>query len=764
MPSRTAAAHLAVTSPAPGLTHRLHLRAAGVSVLLDVTDGRVPAIVHWGGDLGPLSPAEIDEVALAGIPSTPLNAVDVPVRIAILPQSADGWIGRPGIIGSRLDGAGFAPRLAVTGIRRADVTGPGTSERAELAGPPEPLRARQLEAGPSRVEVDLADAELGLAATLEIELLPSGLLRQRASLTNRDESPYQLQELTVSVPVPGDAAELLDFAGRWAKERTPQRRGFEVGTHLRENRRGRTGADSAYVLHAGTPGFGFQEGEIWAVHTAFSGNHRHLAERSSSGHQILGGGELLLPGEAVLAREESYRGPWLYASHGHGLDAVAARFHTHLRSRAHHVDTRRPVTLNVWEAVYFDHDLDRLRDLADRAAALGVERYVLDDGWFGSRRDDTSGLGDWVESADVWPMPEGLAPLVDHVTGLGMQFGLWFEPEMISEDSEVARAHPEWIMAPSPDRLPLRSRSQQVMNLSIPGAYAHVRGQMQAILDRYDIAYLKWDHNRDLIEAATRDSGIPAVHAQTEAFYRLVDELKRDNPGLEIESCSSGGARIDLEVLERTDRVWVSDCIDPLDRQQMNRWTSQLVPLELMGSHIASGRSHTTGRLHSLDFRAATALLGHLGIEWDLATATPEETAALRRWITLYTERRELLFTGRLVRVDRGEDVLWVHGVVSPDRERALFEAASMTRSGEAQPARLRLAGLDPERRYRVQVLLGGDRPSGLRAPAWMERALAGEEVVLPGAALLRSGLDAPVLDPEQAFLLELTPHEASAS
>ena len=148
---------------------------------------------------------------------------------------------------------------------------------------------------------------------------------------------------------------------------------------------------------------------------------------------------------------EYYAGPWLYASYGEGLDEVASRFHRHLRAATAPCGTdRRPVTLNVWEAVYFDHDLARLTDLADRAADLGVERFVLDDGWFGSRRDDTSGLGDWIVSAEVWP--DGLGPLVDHVTGRGMEFGLWFEPEMVNEDSDVARAHPEWIMAPSPDR------------------------------------------------------------------------------------------------------------------------------------------------------------------------------------------------------------------------------------------------------------------------------------------------------------------------
>ena len=199
----------------------------------------------------------------------------------------------------------------------------------------------------------------------------------------------------------------------------------------------------------------------------------------------------------------------------------------------------------MWEAVYFDHDRDRLLDLADRAAEVGVERFVLDDGWFGARRDDRAGLGDWVVSAEVWP--DGLHPLVDRVRELGMQFGLWFEPEMVNPDSDVARAHPEWIMSARPE-WPVESRHQQVLNLGIPEAYAHVKGQILALLDEYDIGYIKWDHNRDLVEAGTQaDGGRPGVHAQTLAFYRLLDELReRASRTWRSSPARSGGARVDL--------------------------------------------------------------------------------------------------------------------------------------------------------------------------------------------------------------------------
>ncbi len=520
-----------------------------------------------------------------------------------------------------------------------------------------------------------------------------------------------------------------------------------MGLHLREGRKGRTGADAATVLHLGTPGFGFAEGEIWSVHTGWSGNHLHYAERIFTGEQVIGGGELLLPGEVRLDEGESYTSPWLYGSYGRGLDAVARRFHAFLRARPQHPSVERPVTINVWEAVYFDHRLERLVDLAERAAALGVERYVLDDGWFGARRNDRAGLGDWTVSSDVWP--DGLHPLVDRVTELGMEFGLWFEPEMVNPDSDVARAHPEWIMQTG-DRLPIEGRHQQVINLGIEECYTYIRDAMVALLDEYDIGYIKWDHNRDLVDAGTAPDGRPGVHEQTLAFYRLVDELKARYPGLEIESCSSGGARVDLGVLERTDRVWVSDCIDPLDRQQMTRWTTQLIPPELMGSHIASGRSHTTGRVHDLSFRAATAVFGHLGVEWDLAEATPEELAQLTEWISFFKAERALLLGGDLVRLDFPDPSVYAHGVVAPDQSRAIYSIASMAQSEVVSVGRLRLPGLAPDRRYRVTPVLMDVPTRGLHTPRWWQEA----GTVFLGSALTSAGLRAPAMHPEHAVLL----------
>jgi len=449
------------------------------------------------------------------------------------------------------------------------------------------------------------------------------------------------------------------------------------------------------------------------------------------------------------------------------LDAVARRFHTFLRSRDAHPTSERPVTLNVWEAVYFNHSSVPLFDLATLAASVGVERFVLDDGWFSSRRDEHSGLGDWWVSDEVWP--QGLTPLIDKVTGLGMQFGLWFEPEMVNPDSDVARAHPEWIMAADPSRWPVESRYQQVLNLGISDCYDHVRDAIMALLGTYDIDYIKWDHNRDLVEAGDQTKGRPGVRSQTLAFYRLLDEIRGAFPALEIESCSSGGARIDLEVLQRTDRVWTSDCIDPQERQLMHRWTTQLIPPELMGAHIASDVSHTTGRAHTLGFRAASAIFGHLGIEWDLRQATELQLSELRNWISFHKEHRTLLHSGDMVRLDFADESLIGHGVVAADKRSALYSFASVGRSVTSMLGRVRLTGLDPTRRYRVRpVVPGGALPGLIPPPWWGVDVLAAKDtgvaeadrksgdvvgIEATGRVLATVGLTHPVVNPEQVVL-----------
>ncbi|WP_439331485.1 alpha-galactosidase [Nonomuraea candida] len=684
------------------------LSAAGAALVLDDSGPGLPRVRHFGAGLGPVAGAAL------------LPALTSPAP-ALLPAQGDGWYGRPGLSGVR-DGEHWPVRWTVS--RFDAVAEPGSG---------------------GAVTVVAADDRAGLELVSELVMDGGGLVRMRHAVTNTASSPYRVAGLTCALPVPGRAGELLDFTGRWALEKAPQRRAFGQGVWSRENRRGRTGHDATGLLVAGTAGFGFRGGEVWAVHAGWSGGHVHYAERMAEGVALLGAGELLEPGEVVLGQGESYRTPWVFFTwSGGGLDDAGARLHAHLRARPLPV---RPVTLNNWEATYFDHGLDRLVELAERAAAAGIERFVLDDGWFRHRRHDRAGLGDWYVDEDVWP--HGLHPLVSRVRELGMQFGLWFEPEMVNPDSDLARAHPDWILGHA-ERLPPPQRNQQVLDLARPEAYAYLLERLDALVGEYALDYIKWDHNRDIAEPV--HDGAPGVHAQTLAAYRLLDELRARHPRLEIESCSSGGARIDYGILARTDRVWTSDSNDALDRQAIQRWTGLLVPPERMGAHVGAARDHVTGRSLPLAFRAATALFGHMGVEWDLTSVSQEELAELATWIALHKRLRPVLHAGRVVRADHPDPSALLHGVVLP--ERAVFAYVQLTSRLAVAPDPLRLPGLDPASVYEVRV--AGPVPEGAMLPEWAGPAAAGP-LRLTGAVLGELGLPAPSLRPASALLVELT-------
>jgi alpha-galactosidase len=409
-----------------------------------------------------------------------------------------------------------------------------------------------------------------------------------------------------------------------------------------------------------------------------------------------------MAGEVCLEPGGSYSTPEVVATYSqNGLTPASLNFHRNVRANlpSQSKSASRKVLLNTWEAVYFDHDEEKLKNLADLAASVGVERFVLDDGWFAGRRNDKSSLGDWWVSPEIYP--NGLKPLISHVQKLGMDFGIWVEPEMISEDSELFRLHPDWALVP-PDYEPVRSRNQLVLNLVHAPAYEYVFSKLDQLLDENEISFVKWDMNRPHVQA-TLKSGAAGTHEQTLALYRLMDQLREKHQHIEIESCSSGGGRIDHEILRRTDRVWTSDCIDPYRRQKIQRGASMFIPNAVMGAHIGDEKAHTTSRVHSLEFRAISAVFGHLGLELDLTKCSQNELQLIKQAVDWHKKFRGLLHSGDAVRFDCENASQIGHGVYSQDRDEALVSLVQMTESKNGEDAQfLRLPGLDNERRYRV--------------------------------------------------------------
>jgi alpha-galactosidase len=696
-----------------------HLRAAGISLVLDARGTAVPVIVHWGSDLGALSGADLAALADAVVPAIPPSSIDVPLRVSLVPTLAEGWSGRPG----------------VSGFRRGSGSGDLALRLAEVRT-----------TAANTLSITVTDAAASVSVCTDVDLTVEGVLRVRHTLTNTGATDFELAGLDVTLPVPDRAGEILDFTGLWSHERRPQRTTLSHGVWSRESRHGRPGHDDPFISVAGVPGFGFRRGEVWAVHLAWSGDKRVWSERSALGATTLGCGELLAPGELALAAGVSYTSPWTVAVYSvAGLDGLSARLHPWIRSWSTigpAIRGPRPVVLNTWEAVYFDHDLPTLTRLVEAAARVGVERFVLDDGWFTGRTDDKLALGDWFVDPLKWP--DGLHPLIERVQAAGLSFGLWVEPEMVSLHSELAREHPDWVHGAASA---LEWRFQRVLDLGNPDAFAYVFGRLTTLLDEYPIAYLKWDHNRDLLGGS--------AHRQTEAVYRLIALLRAAHPGLEIESCASGGARIDLGILPLVDRVWTSDTNDPLERQQIQRYTGVLVPPEYLGGHLGASTAHTTGRTSHLGFRLATALFGSAGIEWDLTRASADELDAVARWIAEYKRLRPLLHSGVVVHADASDPALELYGVVAADGASAVFTYVALAAPRTALPASLRFPGLDPAARYRVRPLHLDAAPRVVQdaPPAWLRHG----SVTLSGTVLAEVGLPAPLLAPEQAALYELT-------
>jgi len=693
--------------------HRL--LAGGVEVVLSASGVGLPEVLHWGAPLGDV---EADALQLAMYRGVSSSGLDRPWPQTILPGEPDGWEGRAGLAGHRA-GAALLPRWNDT----------------RWSGDARMLRVT-------------ASAD-GLALTTEFHLDDAGVLRIDHDVVNTGRSAVDITGLEATLPVGDVAREVLDFSGRWTRERSPQRTVLAEGSRIRESRRGRTGHDSSFLLALGTPGFNDSVGEIWATHLAWSGDSIYRVDALPEARTLIGAGPLLRAGEMVLDPGAAFRTPTaVFVWSDAGLDQISHRLHQSLRSRPAHPRRPRPVTLNTWEAVYFQHDLRRLERLAEVAAAVGVERFVLDDGWFRARRSDTAGLGDWTVDREVWP--EGLHPLLSAVEGHGMEFGLWFEPEMVSLDSDLARRHPDWLLGPADEQV--RSwRNQYVLDVSNPLVSEYLFASISALVTEYRLSYLKWDQNRDLLEAVS--GGRAHVHRHTEAVYALLDALRAEHPGLEIEACASGGARVDLGILERTDRVWASDTNDPIERLEIQRWTGLILPPELIGAHVGPPVAHTTRRASDLGFRIAVALFASAGIEWDITDCTPEEVEELRDAFVAYKRLRTVLHTGRTTQIDNGDPGLRITSVVATDRGTAVVRVARVATGGRALPAVLRIPGLIPDALYELRLVpeLRAPRILDVTPPAWLDHG----SVRLPGSALANLGVRLPQLGPGQALVFE---------
>ena len=679
-----------------------------------------------GSDVG--SDEAWDAWPLSGARPLPPNTLDGDPALSVLPTHGFGWFAQPALQGSRPEGAGWSQQFELVEADGTDTT----------------------------LRLLLHDTVAGLAVTLHYAIdANSDVLTTSAEIENLGATPFRLDWLAAAtVPLPPEADHVIGFAGRWTLEFQQSRERLGVATWRRDSRRGRNSHDTFPGVIVGSS-LSDDDGAVWGAHLAWSGNHTLLIEPLTDGRRQLQMGEWLAPGEVVLHAGERYRTPDAHLSFSAaGLNGMSGNFHRFVRSSVLRWPggrmAPRPVHLNSWEAVYFNHDLDGLKALASAGAEVGVERFVLDDGWFHRRDDDKAALGDWWPDARKYP--QGLTPLIEHVRGLGLQFGLWVEPEMVNPDSELFRAHPDWALQMA-GRARVVGRHQLVLDLSREEVAQYLFDKLDALLTEYPIAYLKWDMNRDLATAAlgADHRGRAAYRQHNLALYRLLAKVRAAHPLVEIESCSSGGARPDAGILRHTHRVWTSDCNDALARIGIQSGFLRFMPPEIMGAHIGPAHSHTTGRTHSLAFRASVALFGHLGLEFDVRLANPAERAELALWVSAYKEWRDVCHGGVLRQGAQG-GLSWLQATAD-DASAALFALYRRFEEVPRYTPPQRVQGLDPARRYRLQALHLPRVPHS-QSTTEVLQALAAGTLVVSGAHLRDLGLPLPPLPPESAIVI----------
>ena len=541
----------------PSQSSFIALRGGGNLLALYAAVSERPRCLYCGPDLPGASPQELAQLSTQQhAPGGPQS----PIMPSLLNTLGTGFASPAGLIAHRR-GQDWAIDLRVAAVEME------TAQTAVLL---------------------CEDAVSGVAARHSFALHPdSGVLTCKTAIENRSDQTLALEWCAaLSLPIDPQLSRFMSFSGRWAGEFAVEEFSTSTGSFVKENRRGRTGHDAFPGLIAKTPEASEQFGLAAGFHLAWSGNSRLRLDHGTDGSGFVQMGELFLPGEIELRKGETYQSPGFLAAYSNaGLSGVSEAFHRHLRSAVldrRTADKMRPVHFNTWEALYFDHDEAALFDLAQRAADVGAERFILDDGWFGARRSDAAGLGDWHVARDIYP--NGLTPLADHVRSLGMEFGLWFEPEMVNADSDLYRAHPDWILRVDGAE-PIPSRHQLPLDLTRQEVSDYLFERIRALVGELSLGYIKWDMNRDVQHPGGSD-GRPAAHRQTLALYALIERLRSAHPALEIESCASGGGRADFGILRRCDRIWTSDNNDARSRHAIMRGASHFFPLSVLGNHV----------------------------------------------------------------------------------------------------------------------------------------------------------------------------------
>ena len=556
------------------------------------------------------------------------------------------------------------------------------------------------------------------ASHLQVDLLygvyeSKDIITRAARLRNAGAGTLTLQKAASMVlDLPFGHWDLLHFHGRHCMERMPQRMPLMRGIQTVASRRGASSHHHNPFVILCDHRCDENHGDCIGLMLVYSGNHRTDVEvdQMSSTRVVMGIHDEQF--NWTLAPGEVFHTPEVLLTFSHrGLTALSHTYHRFLRQniiRSRWNTRQRPVLINNWEATYFNFTAEKIVQLAEQAAALGVEMLVLDDGWFGKRNDDNAGLGDWYVNTSK--LPGGLDPLIEKINALGMKFGIWVEPEMVSEDSDLYRAHPEWALT-VPDRKPVMSRNQLVLDMADPAVIEYLYTQFSALLREHHIEYVKWDMNRNMADVYSHS--LPAAR-QGEVFHRyilgvysLLERLTGEFPDVLFEGCAGGGGRYDAGMMYYFPQIWCSDDTDAIERMTIQYGTSFGYPISTVGAHVSACPNHQTGRTTPLGTRALVAMAGTFGYELDLSKLSDGEKDQIREQIRRFHRHYDLIQNGDYYRLTDPQEQSYFNAweFAAPDGSRALLNLVVTHARANPTGVHFRLKGLDPDARYSVGEL-----------------------------------------------------------
>ena len=559
--------------------------------------------------------------------------------------------------------------------------------------------------------ITLEDSVLNLRVHLQYTVYTHlDVITRSVRIENQGAPVYLTKALSMCLDEDDRGFEMLTLHGAWGRERHMQYRAIGHGRTGVMSERGSSSHQDHPFLALTTPGITQTQGEVYGVHFVYSGNFHGQASVDPFGKVRTVFGINPYNFRWYLEKGASFQTPetvMVYSSAG--LGHMTRTYHDLYRMhliRSPWRNKKRPILINNWEATYFEFNTEKLLSIAKSASEAGIEMLVMDDGWFGNRFDDNRALGDWFVNEQK--LPGGLAYLVSEINKLGMKFGIWMEPEMVSPDSELYRAHPDWAIQ-VPGRTGSLCRNQYVLDITREEVFEYVWGRVEAILSSANIEYLKWDMNRQLTDLGS--FGLPAdrqgelYHRYVLAVYALQERLVRRFPNLLLENCSGGGARFDPGMLYYSPQIWCSDDADAIERLAIQEGTALLYPVSTMGAHVADCPNHTVGRVTPFETRGHVALTGTFGYELDITRISQEERDQIPAQVQLYHKYNDLVRDGDYYRLEsysqNGFCDCWQF--CAKDGSAALVTFVQVLNRPNSRSRRICLQGLDPLAKYRVE-------------------------------------------------------------